>query len=119
MNLKKLRVNAQVTLMISLLELSGNVIGVILAVVFRASTFPIVIHTIIVYSILLPRAFLMNTSHNKTRILEYGWKNVLRNLLGMKQQTQETDENRVSGRTLLYMFIHFYYTFIAYNYVFL
>ena len=76
----------------------GNVIVVILAVVFRAGTFPIVIHTIIVYSILLPLAFLMNTSHNKTRILEYGWRNVLRNLLGMKQQTQEAHANSVSGR---------------------
>ena len=33
--------------------------------------------------ILLPRAFLMNTSHNKRRIIERGWKNCLRNTLGL------------------------------------
>ena len=31
------------------------------------------------YLIVLPRAYLMNTSHNKRRIIEHGWKNILRN----------------------------------------
>ena len=37
----------------------------------------------ITYLILLPCAFLMNTSHNKCRVIEHGWKNVFRNTFGL------------------------------------
>ena len=33
----------------------------------------------------LPYSFLMNTSHNKNRIVEHGWKNVLNDILGRPQ----------------------------------
>ena len=38
----------------------------------------------------------MNTSHNKNRIIEFGWKNVLTNLVGMSPQPVEgNEESRV------------------------
>ena len=37
----------------------------------------------ITYLILLPSAFLMNTSNNKGRVIEHGWRNVLRNTFGL------------------------------------
>ena len=41
--------------------------------------------------VILPYPFLMNTSHNKNRIVEHGWKNIFKNLLG------KTSQNNVSG----------------------
>ena len=96
--MKKVRVNAQVTFMTTILELFGNVALIILAVIFKARTFPTLIHLVIFYHILLPRAFLMNTSHNKDRIIEYGWKNILRNLLRIPKKPPECQVNRKKGR---------------------
>ena len=81
--------------MTTILELLGNVTLVILIVIFKASTLPTVIHSIICYSILLPHAFIMNTSHNKNRVIEYGWKNVLRNLVGMTRRPPENNEDGI------------------------
>ena len=92
-NLKKIQVNAQVTCMTTILELFGNFMAAILIVfVFKASTLLTLIPQIICYSILLPYAFIMNTSHNKNRVIECGWRNVLRNLVGMRQRPSENNE---------------------------
>ena len=58
------------------------------------------------YLILLPCAFLMNTSHNKRRVIEHGWKNVLRNTFGLSVTPSNQDcnlrakinENKTSSR---------------------
>ena len=47
----------------------------------------------ITYLILLPCAFLMNTSHNKRRVIEHGWKNVLRNTFGLSPTPANPDCN--------------------------
>ena len=79
-NMKKLQVNAQVTYFTSLLELIGNATIVVHVVYTKSATFSTLIHNMVFYCILSPHAFLMNTSHNKYRIVEYGWKNVILNL---------------------------------------
>ena len=43
---------------------------------------------------MLPGAFLMNTSHNKHRVIEHGWKNVLRNTFGLSPTTSNPDCNQ-------------------------
>jgi hypothetical protein len=43
--------------------------------------------------ILLPYAFLKNTSDNKIRIVEIGWKNVMKNLYGNSSTTVESINN--------------------------
>ena len=48
----------------------------------------------ITYLILLPCAFLMNTSHNKRRVIEHGWKNVLRNTFGLSPTPSNPDCNQ-------------------------
>ena len=78
--MKKLQVNAQVTYFTSLLELIGNATIVVHVVYTKSATFSTLIHNMVFYCILSPHAFLMNTSHNKYRIVEYGWKNVIFNL---------------------------------------
>ena len=52
----------------------------------------------ILYLILLPRAFLMNTSHNKSRIIEHGWENILRNTLGLSPKSSSPNSNQEGER---------------------
>ena len=47
-----------------------------------------------VYDVLLPYAFLMNTSHNKTRVVSLGWSNVISNIVGNNNnRLQKKDDN--------------------------
>ena len=58
------------------------------------------------YLILLPCAFLMNTSNNKSRVIEHGWRNVLRTTFGLSPTPSNPDcnhraqmnENKTSSR---------------------
>ena len=103
---KKIRVNAQVTFVISIFEMICAFISIILVVIFKTITFPVTISTMITYLILLPRAFLMNTSHNKRRVIKQGWRNVLRSTFGFSpmpsnpdcNQRKEMNENKTSSR---------------------
>ena len=79
-DMNRLHVNAQVTCMILLLEIIFSFIQLALLIIFKAHTFPTLINGIFLWSIVLPHSFLMNTSHNKRRIIEKGWVNVLRNV---------------------------------------
>ena len=78
-NMKKVKTNAQVTSMVCIIETA--------VVLFNWITFGLIgswISLFILYLILLPYFFLMNTSHNKERVIEYGWKNVIWNFIGRK-----------------------------------
>ena len=77
--------------MISVLEMIGGIINLTLVLMFKTTTFPVVINSMIIYLIILPRAFLMNTSHNKNRIIEHGWRNVLRNTFGLSPKPSRVD----------------------------
>ena len=91
-NQRKILVNAQVKAMISLLELSSN-IGYVIIISFTIKTsFATLVHFMFLYMVLLPYAFLMNTSHNKNRIVEYGWRNVFSNLI-MKINNSVSHDN--------------------------
>ena len=105
---KKIRVNAQVTFVISLLEMICSFLSILVAVIFKTAgnKYPVIISMMISYLILLPCAFLMNTSHNKRRVIEHGWGNVLRNTFGLSlspsdqdcNQGGKVDENKTSSR---------------------
>ena len=94
LNMRKILVNAQIKAMVCLIEAATNVIYItILSVYFSAHTsFGTYVVMVFLYMIILPYCFLMNTSHNKNRIVEHGWKNVFNNVLG-KQQTSLNDSN--------------------------
>ena len=47
--------------------------------------------------IVLPYAFLMNTSHNKDRVMEHGWKHVFQNLLGISSQNNNPNSQTSGG----------------------
>jgi hypothetical protein len=92
-NMKNVRVNAQVRAMLSLLEVSATVAGSIFVFHNKGRTLLTLILGIIVYDILLPHAFLMNTSENKNRVIEFGWKNVLKNILGISNYSVGNSDN--------------------------
>ena len=84
-----------------MLEAFGNVIVVIIIwLLTRATTSGILVGSLSIYFTLLPRAFLMNTSDNKNRIVEYGWKNVLMNSFGMASNkcSKVSPENFVTSK---------------------
>ena len=76
--------------MISCLEMFGNVTVIILLAVTKGTSLLSLMHGMIFYAVLIPRTFLMNTSHNKNRIIEMGWKYIMINLVGKPN-------NRVRG----------------------
>jgi len=66
----------------------------VIIVITKSNTPASFIQQGIFYLILLPHIFLMNTSHNKNRIIEYGWKNVFLNLVGRQSTSRESiDDN--------------------------
>ena len=92
LNMKRLKVNAQVTAFSCILELVGNVTFVIHILITGGPSFSSFVHGQILYMLVLPYAFLMNTSNNKNRIVEHGWINVLQNVCG-RFEWIETDRN--------------------------
>ena len=83
--MRRVLVNAQIKAMVSLIESLMN-IGYVIIVAFTVRTsFGTLVIMVSLYMVVLPYSFLMNTSHNKNRIIEHGWKNVFNNILGRKQ----------------------------------
>ena len=74
--------NAQVTAMISFSEIVGFILISAISVIAKSATIGDILFPVL-QNIILPYAFLMNTRENKHRIVELGWKNVLRNALNM------------------------------------
>ena len=86
LNRKKLKVNSQITAMIAMLELSCNIsYTIILTLISKKTTFSTLITVMSTYLVILPYSFLMNTSHNKNRIVDAGWKNILKNIFQYSQ----------------------------------
>ena len=97
MSQRKILVNAQVKAMISLLELSSNVVYMVIIVSTVKTSYTTLIQVMFLYMIILPYAFLMNTSHNKKRIVEYGWSNVLKNLIIKPNNSIRDDNNSLKS----------------------
>ena len=82
-NMRKMRVNAQITAVTSILEIAGNIVQwAIWILITKFVGLGSLIQSILLYFVVLPYVFLMNKSHNKNRIIEDGWINVLKNAIG-------------------------------------
>ena len=95
-NMKKLQINAQVTAMTTLIEHIGNVTSLVFTIHFTTNLswfLSRLILEILFYCIIVPHSFLMNTSDNKNRIMEYGWKGVIQNLIGRRGNRIATSPN--------------------------
>ena len=81
-NIRSVKVNAEITMIIWIMESIANFCVVVGFIV--ASGKPHISNLTIVilwYYVILPYTFLMNTSYNKDRIINDGWKIVILNVL--------------------------------------
>ena len=104
-NHRKLLVNMQVTAMVSFLEASSNLIYIVILVIIVRTSYSTLLQLITCYMIILPYAFLMNTSHNKNRVIEYGWKNVFMNLIikGNNSEVIQLQNNQENKCWIVYI----------------
>ena len=84
--------------MIAILEFSCNLFyTILLGLISKKTTFGSLIAVMSTYLVILPYAFLMNTEHNKNRIIEGGWKNVLKNIFRGTYTSLEVENSPSSG----------------------
>ena len=86
-NLKKWKVSAQITAATTMVEFLGHLTFVIHLKLANGSNLASAIHFEAIYAILIPYTLLKNTSDNKNRIIEAGWKNIFKNILGIKDNS--------------------------------
>ena len=79
---RRIHVNAQVTAMATIIEfLYITLYSVVVGYISKGSSFATLIQVMGLYCVVLPYFFLMNTSHNKNRIIDIGWQNVFQNMV--------------------------------------
>ena len=74
-----MKVNAEVTAVITCLETIGNLVCIFLFVFLDLSGYTDLFVSLSLYLLILPYTFLMNTRDNKNRVIDDGWINVLKN----------------------------------------
>ena len=83
-NLRKLKVNADVTFAIWILEWVGTFIIIFFWCLDASRGINLIMEAVIViFYVVLPHSYLMNTAHNKDRIIDEGLKNIIKNALYM------------------------------------
>ena len=97
LNLRRIHVNAQVKATISLIETIILAVYVIVVWLTVRTTYTTLLITLTLYMIILPYFFLMNTSHNKDRVIEHGWKTVFRNVLGTKANGEVNEGHKCTA----------------------
>ena len=84
--------------MIAMLEFCCNLFYIIfLGLISKKTTFGTLITVMCTYLVILPYFFLMNTPHNKNRIVDVGWKNVLRNIFRGTTTSIEVEHSTSEG----------------------
>ena len=84
--MRKVKVNAQVTFVIYILESVANFsIFVFWFFIFQKNNDLSLVLGIFWFHIFLPYTFLQNTSHNKNLVLDEGWGNTIRNTIGLPE----------------------------------
>ena len=81
------------------LEISSNLLYQIIVKLTVKTNFATLLQFLVIYMIILPYSFLMNTSHNKNRVIEHGWKNVFKNIAG-KKNNEVSPENSSSTESI-------------------
>ena len=74
------------------------VVYVIVVSLTVRTTYTTLLTILTLYMIILPYFFLMNTSHNKDRVIEHGWKTVFRNVLGTKTNGEVNEGHKCTAR---------------------
>ena len=95
--MRRIHVNAQVKATISLTETIIMAVYVIVVGLTARKTYTTLLTILTLYMIILPYLFLMNTSHNKDRVIEHGWKTVFRNVLGTKTNGEVNESHKCTA----------------------
>ena len=82
--------------MISFVEFVLNITYITHLIPLKGTVFTTLLHSMINRLLIMPHVFLMNTSHNKNRILEDGWKNVLRNMIKCAKPTRSVNGRKTN-----------------------
>ena len=86
-NMRKVKINAQVAFALYILETVGQVLVFVLWIIIGQTEAGMTL-AVTLYYVVLPYTFLMNTSHNKNLLIDYGWMNTIRNVLGPLTETR-------------------------------
>ena len=92
-----MKVNAQITAMTTVLEFLGGLSYIIHLGISKGTNLANFIHFQSIYFILVPYAFLMNTSNNKSRVIQNGWWGVFRNIVGKQVTVGEEEQSNASS----------------------
>ena len=102
-NVKKVKINAQITFVIYVLECIANTsIYIIWGFVYGTSNHVTLGLAILWFHIILPYMFLMNTSHNKNRIMNDGWWNTIKNTIGRHEKSNTTTASFMSKKSKIH-----------------
>lgn len=71
----------------------------LLIAIAKKSTLTTIVPRVALFCVILPYAFLMNTSHNKNRIIEVGWKNIIKNIIGQYKGIDVGSERESEQKT--------------------
>ena len=86
-----------------MLTISELVYAILVSVVYgfvsKGSSFGTLIQGMSAAYVVIPYLFLMNTSYNKYRVVEFGWKNVLKNILGKRWKNRIANLDTISGES--------------------
>ena len=91
-NIRKVKVNAQMTFVIYILETVANIsiyIPILLSKNRSNSSMSLTLG-VLWFMVILPYTFLMNTSHNKNLVTDEGWWNTIRNIFGWSKKANAT-----------------------------
>ena len=91
-------VNVQFTAITAAIELLGNITFAIHLIYNKGPSFSSFVHVLFTYLIILPCVFLMNTPKNKNMIIENGWRNTIRNIIGIQSSNDSNNENASSSK---------------------
>ena len=81
-NIKSMVISAQITAATSMLEILGNVaIWTTQTFIAKFLGYGTLIQSIILYFVLLPYVFFMNTDKNKKMVIEDGWINLFKHVI--------------------------------------
>ena len=98
-NIRIVAVNARVTLVLWILEFMAIFSVVIFWVFIVGSTsFGTLTNSMIWIHVIIPYTFLMNTSYNKSRIIDDGWKVVIKNSLSNIKNCFSTNNDESNSR---------------------
>ena len=98
-NIRIVAVNARVTLVLWILEFMAIFsIAIFWVFIVGSTSFGTLTNSMVWIHVIIPYTFLMNTSYNKSRIIDDGWKAVIKNSLSNIKKCFSRNKNESNSR---------------------